>query len=60
MSQARFTKCKHFRKHECEYRNDKLMTKLINLMENDEYDKYLANQVSELRCDYCEAFENKL
>lgn len=55
-----FTKCKHFKKTECEYSNDEiLMKKLINRMKNDQDVRDLDDQVIELRCNYCEAFENK-
>jgi len=55
-----FYSCRYFGKHECRHSDDEfLMKQLINLMEIDDYDKYLATKVNELRCDYCEVFELK-
>ena len=55
-----FDRCRYFRKPKCEYSDDEdLMKRLINLMDNDKYDKPLANKVNELRCNYCKVFEHR-
>jgi hypothetical protein len=55
-----FDKCIYFRKPECRHSDDEyLMKRLINLMENDDYDERLANEVNELQCYYCEVFEHR-
>ncbi len=55
-----FYKCRHFRKSECKYGDDEyLMKRLINLMENDKFDKHLANKVNELQCNYCKVFKHR-
>ncbi len=55
-----FDKCGNFRKPECKHSDDEyLMKRLINLMENNEYDKLLANKVNELRCNYCKVFKHR-
>ncbi len=60
MSQEKtFDKCKYFRKTKCKYRDDELMKQLINLMEIDYYDKYLANKINELQCHYCKVFKHR-
>ncbi len=52
--------CRYFGKTECRHSDDEfLMKQLINLMEIDDYDKYLATKVNELRCDYCEVFKHR-
>ncbi len=55
-----FNNCRYFGKPECEHSDDEfLMKQFINLMENDKYDKLLANFVNKSRCNYCKVFKHK-
>ena len=52
-----FHNCRYFGKPECEHGDyEFLMKHLINLMDNNIYNKYLADKVNELQCNYCEVF----
>ena len=55
-----FYNCSYFRKPECKHIDDEfLMKQLINFVENNKYDKLLANFVNESRCNYCEVFKHR-
>ncbi len=55
-----FDKCTYFRNPECKHIDDEfLMKQLINFMENNKYDKLLANHVNGSRCNYCEVFKHR-
>ena len=55
-----FYNCRYFRKPECKHSDDEfLMKQLINSMENNEYDKLLANFVNKSRCNHCEVFKHR-
>ena len=52
-----FYNCRYFRKPECEHSDDEsLMKWLIIHLDKKIDNKYLADKVNELQCNYCEVF----
>ena len=52
--------CRYFRKPEYKHSDDEfLMKQLINLMDNNIYNKYLADKINEFQCTYCEVFKHR-
>jgi hypothetical protein len=53
------TKCRHFRKPSCKYKNQDNMKKIINIMEGNRSFNFFALEVDILCCGSCEIFERK-